>query len=71
MERFVLGLRDPLFRYVIEKCPANFDDAVSHATAVESLEKFHIVGKRPQFPRVSCSSEPHGTWETTEMVSPA
>ena len=40
MERFVSGLRDPLLRYVMEKCPASFDDAVSHATAAESLQKF-------------------------------
>ena len=55
MERFVLGLRDPLLRYVMEKCPANFDDAVSHATAAQSMEKFHF--QRPSVGAVHQSSQ--------------
>ena len=61
MERFVLGLRDPLLRYVMEKCPANFDDAVSHATAAESLEKFH--SQRPGVNTVH-----QGSQETSMIV---
>ena len=40
MEKFIFGLRDHLMEYVVDKCPTDFNHAVSLATTAESFEKF-------------------------------